>query len=89
MPRRSNRSSARSRQRPQGAPRSATKARMTFHLPVDVIERAKNAVYWTPGLTLADLAARALTRVLDEIERKRGKAFPQRREELRGGRPIK
>ena len=89
MPRRSNRSSASSRQRPQGPPGRVAKARMTFHLPVDVIEHAKNAVYWTPGLTLADLAARALTRVLDEIERKRGKVFPQRREELRGGRPIK
>ena len=62
---------------------------MTFHLPVDVIERAKNAVYWTPGLTLADLAARALTRALDEIERKRGNSFPKRREELKGGRPVK
>ena len=36
---------------PEEAPRPA-KERMTFHLPVEVMERAKNASYWTPGLTL-------------------------------------
>ena len=32
------------------------KDRLTVHLPVDLIEGVKNAVYWTPGLTLARLA---------------------------------
>jgi hypothetical protein len=65
------------------------KERMTFHLPVDVMERAKNAVYWTPGLTLADLAAEALSEAVDRLEKKRGHAFPSRASELRGGRPMK
>lgn len=70
------------------APRHA-KERMTFHLPVEVMNRAKNAAFWTPGLTLADLAAQALTDAVDRLEEERGEAFPPRRAELRGGRPMK
>jgi hypothetical protein len=65
------------------------KERMTFHLPVEVMERAKNAVFWTPGLTLADLAAKALTDAVDRLEKKKGEAFPPRKAELKGGRPMK
>jgi hypothetical protein len=70
------------------APKPA-KERMTFHLPVRVMERAKNAVFWTPGLTLADLAAQALTDAVDRLEKKRGKVFPPRKADLKGGRPMK
>lgn len=72
----------------QETPRQA-KERMTFHLPVEVMERAKNAVYWTPGLTLADLAAQALTEAVDRLEKKKGETFPPRKAELKGGRPMK
>ena len=65
------------------------KLRLTVHVPSDLIERAKNAVFWTPGLTLADLAERALEKELKLIERERGEEFPQRTSELRGGRPLK
>ena len=57
--------------------------------PVSVIERAKNAMFWTPGLTLADLASQALTNAVDSLEKKRGEAFPHRKTELKGGRPMK
>ncbi|HOK54645.1 MAG TPA: hypothetical protein PLZ21_00040 [Armatimonadota bacterium] len=74
----------------QPAPRpSGRKERLTVHLPVDLIERAKNAVYWTPGLTLAGLAEQAFTEALERLEQKRGEPFPNRTEELRGGRPVK
>lgn len=69
-------------------PRQA-KERMTFHLPVEVMDRAKNAVYWTPGLTLAELATEALTEAVDRLEKTRKEAFPPRKAELRGGRPMK
>jgi hypothetical protein len=65
------------------------KERMTFHLPVETMDRAKNAVYWTPGLTLADLADEALKDAVDKLEKKRGERFPPRASELKGGRPIK
>jgi hypothetical protein len=73
---------------PAEEPKQA-KERMTFHLPVEVMDRAKNAVYWTPGLTLADLAAQALTDAVDRMEKKRKEAFPPRKAELKGGRPMK
>ena len=66
-----------------------TKERLTVHLSVPLIERVKNAVYWTPGLTLAGLAEKALAQAIRELEQQNGGAFMPRREELKGGRPLK
>lgn len=71
------------------AARRVEKQRLTVHLPVDLIERVKNAVYWTPGLTLAGLAEHSLTQTLERLEEERGEAFPPRTDELKGGRPLK
>jgi len=65
------------------------KKRLTVHLSVDVVNRAKNAVYWSPGLTLAGLAETAFLKVLEELEKENGGPFPARTAELKGGRPIK
>jgi len=62
--------------------------RMTFHLPVELTERLRNAVYWTPGLTLAGLAEQALEAELSKLEKKNGEPFAERPEKLKGGRPI-
>ena len=64
------------------------KERLTIHLPVDLINRVKNAVYWTPGLTLAELGEVGLGHVVEKLERKRGEVFPMRERELSGGRPL-
>jgi hypothetical protein len=64
------------------------KQRLTIQLPGDLLDRAKNAVYWTPGLTLASLAEEGLKHVVERVEKKRGSSFPHRKEELKGGRPI-
>jgi hypothetical protein len=64
------------------------KERTTFHLPVDLMDRVRNAVYWTPGLTLAGMAEEALGKAIEALEKKHGGPFPKRSEELRGGRPI-
>lgn len=65
------------------------KQRVTVQISADVIERVKNAVYWTPGMTLASLAERAFADAVDHMEKKKGEEFPKRREELKSGRPIK
>ncbi|MGB6068809.1 MAG: hypothetical protein WBG50_28700 [Desulfomonilaceae bacterium] len=65
------------------------KKRFTVHLPHDLIERARNAAYWTPGLTLALLAEQALREYIDKLEADQGEPFQQREHELTGGRPIK
>ena len=37
-----------------------------------LIGRARNASWWTPGMTLAGLVEEGLTRVQDEVEMERG-----------------
>lgn len=70
------------------------KVRATFHLPADLVDECRNAVVWLAGpperLTMARLAEIALRGELDRLRRKhtKGKPFPPRSEELRGGRPI-
>ena len=70
-------------------PRRVRKERLTVHLPVELIERVKNAVYWTPGLTLAALAEEGLRTLVAQMEDERKAPFPQREAELKGGRPLK
>jgi hypothetical protein len=65
------------------------KERLTVHVPQDLVDRVKNAVYWTPGLTLARLSETALLAEVERLEKERGEAYPPRTEELRGGRPMK
>ncbi len=65
------------------------KVRATIYIPVALIERVKNAVYWTPGLTVASLAEQALMRAVENMENERKSPFPRRRSELRPGRPKK
>jgi hypothetical protein len=71
------------------ADKKPEKERLTVHLPVAVIDRAKNAVYWSPGLTLAGLAETAFLKTLEKLEKENGGPFDPRKEELKGGRPIK
>jgi predicted DNA binding CopG/RHH family protein len=66
----------------------SSKQRITVQISEDVIERLKNAVYWTPGLTLASLAESAFSKAVDELEIERKTPFPKRKEELKTGRPI-
>lgn len=76
-------------------PAKPRKVRATFHLPEDLMDEARNAVVALSGppvrLTLADLAENAVRRELERLreEHNRGKAFPRREGELRGGRPIR
>lgn len=44
-----------------------------------LLERARNAVYWTPGLTLAELVSIGLMSVVDDLEKQNdGEPFTQR-----------
>ena len=64
--------------------------RMTFHLPRELMDRLRNAVYWTPaGVTLSGMAREALEAAVEEIEDRLndGERFPDRDADLKGGRP--
>lgn len=74
--------------------RSATerpqKTRATFHLPIGLLEEARDVVYWVPGLTMANLTEEALRREIQRIKdvRNNGENFPSREGDLKRGRPV-
>lgn len=75
--------------RPEDVARSVRTERLTLHLSSKLVDRIRNAVYWTPGLTIAELAETALSESIDQLEAERGEAFVARGSELKRGRPIK
>lgn len=67
----------------------AEKQRITVQLSSHLLNRLKNAVYWTPGMTLASAIEAAIERQLCELEQVNNGEFEQRPEELKAGRPLK
>jgi hypothetical protein len=68
---------------------SVKKQRITMHLPIDLIEKIKNVVFWEPGLTLTAFAQDAFEHAVAKLEKKRGESYPERKERsLKGGRPL-
>ena len=74
----------------RSAASGATKTRATFHLPIDLLEEARDIVYWVPGLTMANLTEEALRREMQRIKdvRNDGADFPPRESDLKRGRPV-
>ncbi len=84
-------------------PPNGNKQRLTVQISEDITERAKNTVYWTRGLTLAQLTEEALEKAIRTLEKNsvifddetgkplknKGEPFPNRKEELKSGRPVK
>ena len=66
-----------------------TKTRVTVTIPSSLLDRTKNAVYWSKGQTLAGMIVDSLERNLGRLLRQRGREFPARRGQLRAGRPPK
>lgn len=65
-----------------------SRIRFAGSMSSDVLERARNAVFYTPGMTLSDLMEEAVRRYVAGMERKRGKPFPKRTAPLKTGRPM-
>lgn len=61
--------------------------RLTVNLPSDLVEEMRDAVYWTPGLTLAWMIAQAVRSSLAELKTAHQGPFPRRLKPLRAGRP--
>lgn len=74
--------------------RHSPKVRATFHIPVDLLDQARDAVVHLSGpplrLTLAALAERALRAELERLKQAHtaGLDFPRYGERLKGGRPV-
>ncbi len=74
----------------RSVPAGVQKTRATFHLPIDLLEEARDVVYWVPGLTMANLTEEALRREIQRIKdaRNDGEDFPPRESDLKRGRPV-
>lgn len=64
------------------------KQSVTVRLSTDLLERMRNLVYWTPGLTMNSLVEESLEESIKNLEEKKGASFPQRTKQLQPGRKI-
>jgi hypothetical protein len=71
------------------APPSPPRERVTIALPADLMERARNAVYWTPGATLTALVEEAIDAELAKREAESGGPFQPRGTKLKPGRRMR
>lgn len=67
--------------------RSQKRQRMTVSLPADLLERMRDAAYWTSGTTMAGLISSALEDLLHNLESQNGRPFSPRLQDLKPGRP--
>lgn len=74
---------------PEPEPAAAPRERVTVALPAELMGRARNAVYWTPGATLAGLVEDAVADALERVEQENGGAFRPRSSNLKPGRRMK
>ena len=78
---------------PNGAAASSPRAadshsqRVTILLPTPLIERLRNAIYWTEQCTMARVIADAIHDAVAEMEHSNGGTFPPRLTPLKRGRP--
>jgi len=66
---------------------AARTTRLTVSLSTELLNRLRDAVYWTPRLTLTQLVEESLQTGLAQLESVNRSPFPPRRRELRPGRP--
>lgn len=69
------------------APSRLRRKRLTVSLPLPLLERLRNAIYWTRNRTLAQLIGDSIEDALAEMEKANGGSFPTRLEPLKPGRP--
>lgn len=63
--------------------------RLSTEIDAQVLERAKDVVFWTPGLTLAAFVTEALTREIQRRTEDRGEPYPPRTSHLPPGRGVR
>jgi hypothetical protein len=72
---------------PKPVPVRRPRQRITVFLPIPLIERLRNAVYWTEQRPLAQIIAEAIDDAVSEMEQANGGVFPPRLSALKPGRP--
>ena len=74
---------------PATAPPAPKQEQVNVRLAVDLVDKARDVVFHTPGLTLAELIADALNAEIEKRTRARGEAFPARPEGKRLRSPVR
>jgi hypothetical protein len=69
-------------------PHGKKKQKVTLIMDADLVERLKNAVYWSPGLSLSGVLEEAAEKMISQLEKKNGKPFQERNGELKKGRKL-
>ena len=64
------------------------RVRISAEISGAIANRIKNAVYWTPGMTMAGFIEEALAKAIENLEQEKGEKFSQREGRLVGGRPM-
>ena len=67
--------------------RNQKRQRMTVSLPTELLERVRDAAYWTSGTTMAGLISSALEDLIKNLESRNGRPFSPRLQDLKPGRP--
>jgi hypothetical protein len=67
----------------------SARQRLTVLMRPELIERLKNAVFWVPGLTVAEAIEEGVEKTLARLEKAHGGPFPPRKAQLKRGRPVK
>jgi hypothetical protein len=61
--------------------------RLTLVISESLMERIRNAAFWTPGETLSGLGERAVELEIERLEKQNGGPFAPRTQAVRRGRP--
>ncbi len=61
------------------------KSHITVAVAAEVVERLRNAAYWTPGLTITSVLEECVAIAVDELERKNGGPYEKRNGPLKNG----
>lgn len=78
----------RTKQTPEpAAPTDPKLERITLIITDDLMERVRNAAYWTPGETLSSIGARGVEKEIRRLEKVNGGPFAPRTQAVRRGRP--
>lgn len=67
--------------------RREPRERLTVKLPRSVLDKLRDAVYYTPGLTVSGFIEKTILAIVEAMEQERGQPFPRRKADLRPGRP--
>lgn len=65
------------------------KKNFSISINYEVLDKIRDIVYWTPGISVSGLIENCLVNLINAMEQERGEQFPKRTGQLHIGRPLK